>query len=79
MNVPLAHRLIAAAESQPYGFLKVRGREEANAVHLMAKAGLIQEREPDESNPNEAVITRITHAGHQFYRALRHLPSFSHG
>jgi len=79
MNLRLAYKLIAEAEHQPRGILKVRGREEAREVHLMAEAGLIKERELDKSDPSEAMITRITHAGHQFYRALRNVRSFSSG
>jgi hypothetical protein len=78
MNLRLAHRLIADAEHQPAGFLKVRGREAARQVHLMAEAGLVKATESDELDPTEAVITRITHAGHQFYRALNNVRSFSH-
>ena len=77
MNLRLAHKLIAAAENHPLDPLKVRGRKEAREVHLMAEAGLIQAMEFNEPNPPEAVITRITHAGHQFYRALRHLPLYA--
>jgi hypothetical protein len=33
----------------------------------------------DDLDPSEAVITRITNAGHQFYRALSNVRSFSHG
>lgn len=76
MNIQLAHKLIAAAEDQPSGFLKVQGREEAREVHLMAEAGLIKATEFGEP-PEEAVITRITHAGHQFYRALEQVRSFA--
>ena len=78
MNLRLAHKLIAKAEHQPHGFLKVRGREEAREVHLMAEAGLVKATESDKSDPPEAMITRITHAGHQFYRALYNVRSFSH-
>ena len=78
MNLRLAYKLIAQAEHQPRGLLKVRGREEAREVHLMAEAGLVNATERDESNPREAMITRITHAGHQFYRALRNVRGFSH-
>lgn len=77
MNLLLAHKIIGEAEHQSSGFLKVRGREIAREVHLMAEAGLIQARESDEPDPSEAVIIRITHAGHQFYRALKHRPAFS--
>jgi hypothetical protein len=76
MNLPLAHKIIGAAEHQPAGFLKVRGREAAREVHLMAEAGLVRATESDGLDPTEAVITRVTHAGHQFYRALRHHPAF---
>ena len=78
MNLRLAYKLIAEAEHQPRGILKVRGRDEAREVHLMAEAGLIKANESDQSDPPEAMITRITHAGHQFYRALSNVRSFSH-
>ena len=77
MNLLLAYKIIGEAEHQPCDSLRVRGREAAREVHLMAEAGLIQARESDEPDPSEAVITRITHAGHQFYRALKHRPFFS--
>jgi hypothetical protein len=78
VNLRLAYKLIAEAEHEPQGFLKVRGREEAREVHLMAEAGLVKASESAESDPPEAMITRITHAGHQFYRALHNVRSFSH-
>lgn len=77
MNLGLAHKLIAEAEHQPLGQLKVRGREEAHEVHLMAEAGLIKATELNQVDPPEAVITRITHAGHQFYRALKNVRAYS--
>jgi hypothetical protein len=79
MNLRLAHKLIAEAEHEQHGFYIVRGREAAREVHLMAEAGLVKARESDEPEPKEAVITRITHAGHQFYRALNNVRSFAHG
>ena len=79
MNLRLAYKLIAQAEHQPRGILRVCGREEAREVHLMAAAGLVNESEPNNSDPSQAMITRITHAGHQFYRALRNVRSFSRG
>ena len=63
MNLRLAYKLIAKAEHQPRGILKVRGREEAREVHLMAEAGLVNESKLDNADPSEAMITRITHAG----------------
>jgi hypothetical protein len=79
MNLRLAHKLIAEAEHESHGFYVVRGREAAHEVHLMAEAGLIKAKESDELDPKEAVITRITHAGHQFYRALNNVRSFANG
>ena len=78
MNLRLAYKLIAEVEHQSAGFLKMRGREAAREVYLMAEAGLVKANESDELDPTEAVITRITHAGHQFYRALNNVRSFSH-
>ena len=77
MNLRLAYKLISEAEHQSRGFLKVRGRQEAHEVHLMAEAGLVNATEWEESNPPEAMITRITHAGHQFYHALSNVRSFA--
>jgi hypothetical protein len=77
MNLQLAHKLIAEAERRPSGFLKVTGREAAHEVHEMAQAGLVKATESDDWDPTEAVITRITYAGHHFYRALRNVRSFA--
>ena len=77
MNLRLAHKLISEAEHE-HGAYIVRGREAAREVQLMAKAGLIKAADSDELDPKEAIITRITHAGHQFYRALNNVRSFSH-
>ncbi len=78
MNLRLAYKLIARAEHQPLGFLKVRGREEAREVHLMAEAGLVKATESDKSDPPEAMITKITHAGHQFLSRAPQRAQFSH-
>jgi hypothetical protein len=77
MNLLLAHKIIGEAEHQQSGLLEVCGHEAAREVHLMAEAGLVKAAESDELDPSEAVITMITHAGRQFYRALRHLGSYS--
>jgi hypothetical protein len=76
MNLHLAYRIIGQAEEDPSGVLKVHGREAAHEVHLMAEAGLIRAAEPADPESTEAVVTRITHAGHQFYRALKNVRSF---
>lgn len=77
MNLHLAHKLITEAEHERHGFYVVRGHEAAREVHLMAEAGLVKASESYDVDPPQAVITRITHAGHQFYRALHNVRSFS--
>ena len=78
MNLQLAYKILGDAEKNPAGVLKVKGREAAHEVLLMAEAGLIRAEEMRTPEPNEAFITRITHAGHQFYRAFRNVRSFAH-
>jgi len=78
MNLRLAYKILGQAEASQAGPLKIRGREEAREVLLMAEAGLVRAAEPAAPEPTEAVITRITHAGHQFYRAFRNVRSFAH-
>jgi len=78
MNLHLAYKILGDAEANPAGRLKVSGREAAHEVHLMAEAGLVREEQRPATDPSEAVITRITHAGHQFYRAFRNVRSFAH-
>jgi hypothetical protein len=78
MNLHLAYKILGDAEAQPAGVLRVRGREAAHEVYLMAEAGLVRAAQPPAPGASEAVITRITHAGHQFYRAFRNVRSFAH-
>ena len=79
MNLKLAYKILGDAEARPTGILKVRGREAAHEVFLMAEAGLVRADGRAEPEAAEAVITRITHAGHQFYRAFRNVRSFARG
>src|SRR4029077_19267839 len=37
MNLRLAYRILGDAEANPAGFLRVKGREAAHEVHLMAE------------------------------------------
>jgi hypothetical protein len=79
MNLQLAYKILEDAEAQPAGVLRVSGREAAHEVYLMAEAGLVgTDVPPPAKEPSEALITRITHAGHQFYRAFRNVRSFAH-
>ena len=70
MNLPLARQLLIAADEQPYGFLRVRGREVAHEVQLLAEAGLVQASDAADDS-SSAVIKSVTDAGHTFLRAFR--------
>lgn len=79
MNLNLVHKLLQAAESQPYGFLKVTGRELAREVELMAAAGLVESSETVRGLETYAVIKRVTDSGHSFLRAFPERPTSDGG
>ena len=74
MNLQLVHKLLQAANDQPYGFLKVRGANLAHEVEMMAAAGLIEASGTVRGLETYAVIKRVTDAGHSFLRAFRSQP-----
>ncbi len=74
MNLNLVHKLLEAANDQPYGFLKVRGRDLAREVELMAAAGLVESSETVRGLDTFTVIKRVTDSGHSFLRAFRDRP-----
>ena len=71
MNLNLVHKLLRAANDQPYGFLKVNGRHLAREVELMAAAGLIEASPTVHGLETYAVIRRLTASGHSFLRAFK--------
>ena len=73
MNLRLVHKLLQAANNQPYGFLKVRGAQLAREVEMMASAGLV-EASTVHGLETFAVIKKVTDAGHSFLRAFRNRP-----
>jgi hypothetical protein len=74
VNLRLAHKLLTAANEQPYGFLKVRGSDLAREVELMASAGLVDASDTVRGSETYAVINRLTDAGYSFLRAFRSEP-----
>jgi hypothetical protein len=74
MNLRLVHKLLTAANEQPYGFLKVRGADLAHEVELMAAAGLVEASETVRDLETFSVINRLTDAGYSFLRAFRREP-----
>ena len=71
MNLELTRELLAAADEQPQGRLRVTGRDATREVELLADAGFVEaslgfaERDP------VAVIERVTDAGHKLLHVLR--------
>ena len=74
MNLPLVHKLLQAANNQPYGFLKVRGTNLAREVEMMAAAGLVEAIATVHGIETFAVIKRVTASGHSFLRAFKDQP-----
>jgi len=74
MNLNLVHKLLKAANDQPYGFLKVRGGQLAREVELMAAAGLVEAAGTVRGLETFAVINRVTDSGRSFLRAFKDQP-----
>ena len=74
MNLRLVHKLLQAANNQPYGFLKVRGTNLAREVEMMAAAGLVEAIGTVHGIETFAVIKRVTASGHSFLRAFKDQP-----
>jgi hypothetical protein len=71
MNLNLVHKILRAANDQPYGFLKVNGRHLAREIELMAAAGLAEASPTVHGLETYAVIKRVTDSGQSFLRAFR--------
>ena len=71
MNLNVVHKILRAANDQPYGFLKVNGRHLAREIELMAAAGLIEASPTVHGLETYAVIKRVTDSGHSFLRAFK--------
>ena len=71
MNLPYAYDLLAAADEQRHGFLKLRGIQADQEVRLMAKAGLVKATFNDGKEGSFTSINRVTAAGQTFLRALK--------
>ena len=74
MNLNLVHKILKAANNQPYGHLKVRGAQLAREVELMASAGLVDAAGTVHGLETFAVVNRITDSGRSFLRAFKDQP-----
>ena len=71
MNLNVVHKILRAANDQPYGFLKVHGRHLAREIELMAAAGLVEASPTVHGLQTYAVIKRVTDSGQSFLRAFK--------
>lgn len=71
MNLPYTHQLLAAADAQRPGFLKLRGAAAEHEVRLMAEAGLVEASFDEGKQGSFTAINRVTKAGHTFLRAFK--------
>ena len=71
MNLPYVYELLAAAEEQPHGFIKLRGIKADHEVRLMAQAGLVEATFDDGQKGSFTSINRVTAAGHAFLRTFK--------
>ena len=71
MNLSYTYQLLAAADEQRHGFIKLRGYEADHEVRLMAEAGLVEASFENGKEGSFSSINRITKAGHTFLRAFK--------
>ena len=74
MNLRYAHKLLAAADGQRHGFIKLRGLQADREVRLMAAAGLIDATFNDGREGSFTAINRLTASGKSFLRAFKDHP-----
>jgi hypothetical protein len=71
MNLPYTYELLAAADEQRHGFIKLRGIQADHEVRLMAKAGLVKATFNDGKEGSFTSINRVTETGQTFLRAFK--------
>jgi hypothetical protein len=71
MNLPYTYELLAAADEQRHGFIKLRGLQADQEVRLMAEAGLVEATFNDGKEGSFTSINRLTEAGKTFLRAFK--------
>ena len=71
MNLPYTYELLAAADEQRHGFIKLRGIQADHEVRLMAEAGLVEATFDDGKEGSFTSINRVTATGQTFLRAFK--------
>ena len=71
MNLPYTYELLAAADEQRHGFIKLRGLQADQEVRLMAEAGLVEATFNDGKEGSFTSINRLTETEETFLRAFK--------
>ena len=74
MNLPYTYQLLAAADAQRHGFIKLRGTKAEHEVRLMAEAGLVEASFHDEEEGSFTSIKCVTETGRAFLCAFEEHP-----
>jgi len=74
MNLPYIYELLAAADEQRHGILKLRGIQADHEVRLMVQAGLVEASFEDGADGTFTSINSLSLAGQTFLRAFKDHP-----
>src|SRR5437879_5621850 len=75
VNLSRVYKLLAAADGQRHGFLKINGRDHDHLVQLMAEAGLVEASVNSAKGQSFTSIDQLTDLGRTFLRAFKDHPS----
>ena len=70
MNLSYTLKLLAAADEQPYGFIKLRGAHADYEVRRMVESGLVEATLSDGQAGSFTSINRLTDLGEKFLSAF---------
>jgi hypothetical protein len=71
MNLPYVYKLLAAADQQRHGFVKLRGMQADHEVRLMAQAGLVEATFDNDKDASFTSINSVTATGQTFLRTFK--------
>lgn len=74
MNLPYTYEVLAAADEQRHGFMKLRGIQADYEVRLMAQAGLVEASFGDNKKGSFTSVNRVTETGQTFLRTFKDHP-----
>lgn len=74
LSYTYTYKLLAAADEQRHGFIKLRGTQADHEVRLMADAGLVKATFGDGKKGSFTSINQLTATGQTFLRAFKNHP-----